>query len=242
MRTFGLGFPVTAYNPFEGDRGAALYASPAGDDDPHAIEYRRPRVVMAGLGFVADTFPAPGDGPMGLDAIVVLTKQDDPETLTDSLTWPLPAEYLATTFWVNVRSHLGGLELDSIDGPQRISVDADGVQVPTIDGSGVIVLATKRDAGGVLVWAIYTPSPNGAPPVSLKLTTAEDSGLVATLDYLPPGRDFRFELSGLTDGTTYTLQLIAIDVDGGETILSTQPFTADAAGPPAVSVSFDVDD
>ena len=236
MRAISAGIPwTTLYNPFDGDAGRALYVSPAGVTDAREIVYRRLRLLSAGPASVCIDFPLAGDGPLGLDAHVALVKTPDP------LEWTLPEEYLDESFVVNVRPHLGGLELDTISGTQLITVDAEAEPVATIDGCGEIVQATKRDGGGVIVWAIYTPSSTGAQPVTLKLTTAEDSDLVATLDYLPPGRDFRFELSGLVNAITYTLQLIAVDADGAGTILSTQHFTADAAGPPSVSVSFEVD-
>ena len=225
MRFIGTNHALwTTHTPFVGD-GVALYVSPAGVDDPTAINYRNLRMLPQGVGVIFDGFPAAGDGPFGLDAHVAIAAAGD------ALDWSLPDEYLSSVFWANVRPHRHGLEGDILSGWQRIVTASDGTPLDSL-GGGQIVRLTKLDAGGVRVWFVYLPSVTGTDPVSFRVSALLSSSEVVGSDiaFSKPRRDYYVDLPGLADGVTYTIRLLAVGAISNQ-ILDTKPFTADALGP-----------
>lgn len=225
MRIIGRDIPwITTHNPFDGASGAALYVSPAGVLDASQIVYRNRRCLPVGAASVCDTFPAIGDGPLGLDAHVALVKAPAP------LDWTLPVEYATAEFAFNVRPHQTGLELDVLSGAHLIETD-DGETVAGLHGVLIVISTTKLDGGGLRVWFRYLPNAGDDDLTTLRI---EDTAEPATVDPVNTSaksdNDYQIDLAGLDDATAYTFAIIGI-TDTGETTLGTFNVTGDDLGP-----------
>lgn len=217
---------ITTHNPFDGNVGAAIYVSPAGVDDRHAVKYRNNRLIPHGPGVVCDTFPASGDGPLGLDAHAAIVKSPDP------LTWELPDDYLTSTFWVNVRPHKEGLELELVSQPLRITTE-EGEDLPLLHGAVIVLGTTKLDGGGIRVWFRYIPALSGLQPTSFRVEDTEDPTDVVPATVPANGsHDYYAAVFGLEDEADYTLRIVGL-ADEDETNLTTFDITGDNAGPDA---------
>lgn len=225
MRAISSGIPWnTIYNPFNGDVGRALYVSPDGVTDPSEINYRNIRLLSLGPATVCNEFPAIGDGPLGLDAHVALAKTTDP------LEWTLPAEYLDSSFVVNVRPHKAGLELDAISGSQLVQT-ADGQAVANVRGFVQVLQLTPLDGGSVRVWFRYYTSATGEQPTSFEIRDTADPQTITTVSVATKSdHDYEIELAGLLDATDYTFAIVAL-TDSAESELTTFDVTGDNAGP-----------
>ncbi len=214
----------TTYNPFDGAVGRALYVSPAGVQDASQIAYRNLRLLSPGAASVCDAFPALGDGPLGFDAHVALAKNADP------LEWTLPAEYLSTTFVINVRPHQSGLELDTISGAQMVLSDAGGPGT-LVFGFVEVLSTTKLDGGGLRVWFRFYTTFEGPQPTTFEIRDNAEVPTIATVSVnaVTP-HNYYAELSGLEDGTPYTFAIVAL-VDAAETDMTTFDVTGDNDGP-----------
>lgn len=211
------------HNPFDGDVGSALYVSPTGITDAAQIRYRNLRLLAVGPASVCDEFPAIGDGPLGLDAHVALVKSPD------SLNWAMPTEYLTTSFVVNVRPHQSGLELDGISGSQVVAAIG-GEGSPAILGDAIVIQSTKLDGGGLRVWFRFVPG-DGPQPDSFRVADVEvTTTIVPATISARSDNDYTVELSGLADGTNYSLAIIGI-TGSDETQLTTCNVTGDDDGP-----------
>jgi hypothetical protein len=219
---------ITTHNPFEGDAGAALYVSPAGETAARSVIYRNKRLLPIGPAVICDTFPAVGDGPLGLDAYVALVKSPDP------LTWPLPDDYVSSLFVVNVRPHADGLELDDISGAMLITTD-DGEAADALLGQAIVLGTTKLDGGGVRVWFRYVPAPTGLQPTDFRVEHAiEPTSVIPAMVPANGAHDYYASVFGLDDGADYVLQIVGIAADDDvATTLTTFPVTGDDEGPDA---------
>lgn len=216
---------VSVGSPLDGDYGLAVYLGPPGVDDADCIRFRR-MVCFAGGQFPLDVSGEWNAGGELLGASIAgLVKAP-----ADTIVINLPAGYLSTVFWAQVRPHDHGLELDTLFQPQRV-VSSSGTGVPQIDGQGTITLLRPLDNGGVEVRFDWFPAVTGIPPV--EFVVRRISGPSSPADVVVPAAARVAVVSGLTDGV-YAFALLARN--GASVItLATATVTADTAGPAAAT-------
>ena len=213
------------HHPFAG-RGASLYAGIG--EGPDVVQFRKIRILgnrfVRGSGFtIAD----------GLRKCCILAQATDP---TASLTLAVPAEWQDQSVWIQVRTFWNHCESTHNFDPQRLDVTSEGELNQTIQGTGRIVAADKRDGGVYELRVTYTPASYGVQPTELIIRqTAGPGSLPDVSTPYVDTRRFTLETDPLTDGQSYTFALIAKH-DTVELTLDSITFVADAAGPPAPSI------
>ncbi len=231
MRLLQDDVPLILINrPFAGGLGAALYL---GQGSATAIEYRRNRLLDGATSLVPRlTMYRLGEASVSKTPAVDLVKSPATE-----LQATIPAGWLPGDVWANVRTHQADIENETIYHPRRLNADGSGDVVDAVLGTARVLGLDKRDAGGLRIRWVYAASVDGLQPdYFLCRKTAGPTTVVSiTTDALDGGRDYAFELSGLQDGGAYTFAIDAVAGTVTTTLLTGIAFTADAAGPPAVS-------
>jgi len=230
MRIFG---PPLAFNhhPITG-RGAALYVGvgniDGSDPGPDSVIFRKlrilPRKWVRGSGFSI------GDG---LVKTAMIASTADP---TAELTFAVPAGWYGRVVYVQVRTWWECCENLHNSQPLRLHITDEGEIDPIIYGTGNIIAADKRDGGIYRVRCAYYSSPDGTQPTTMILRKTAGTGTLADveIEYDPARRRYNFDTAALTDAGSYTFAFLAKS-GSVELTLDTITFTADAAGPPAVT-------
>lgn len=217
---------VPTTSAFEGGVGAALYVGPPDVEDAGAINYSNQRTLVGHLIPLGDW---PGDY-LQHDAAVGVVKSPG-----ESIDWTLPDAYLGTTFWVNVRPHENGLELPTLSGAQRVVADDEGVIVPAIGGTGVVVHVVQLDGGGVLVDVEWYRGETGSNPTELALeSTSGPTSASVSVDYDPRQIRYALQIDGLDPDAAYEFDVIARNADASLTF-GTVEITTDGTGPDPVT-------
>ncbi|HTN02937.1 MAG TPA: hypothetical protein VL132_13715 [Planctomycetaceae bacterium] len=221
---------VLADRPFAGSLGAALYL---GRGAATAIEYRRCRILDGATSLV----PRLEMYPLGEASVPKTPAVDLVKSPTTELQATIPADWLPGDVWANVRTHQADIENETIYHPRRLKADGTGDVVDAVLGTARVLGLDKRDAGGLRLRWVYAASRDGLQPdyFLLRRTAGPTAVASVTTSAIDGGRDYAFELAGLQDGGAYTFAIDAVAGTITTTLLTGIAFTADAAGPPAVS-------
>lgn len=221
---------VLADRPFAGGLGAALYL---GRGSASAIEYRRNRLLDGATSLV----PLLSMYPLGAASVPKTPAVDLVKSPTTALEATIPAGWLPGDVWANVRTHQADIENETIYHPRRLNADGSGDVVDAVLGTARVLGLDKRDAGGLRIRWIYAASVDGLQPEYFLCRKTAGPTTVASITTaaIDGGRDYAFELAGLQDGGVYTFAIDAVAGTITTTLLTGIDFTADAAGPPAVS-------
>ena len=162
------------------------------------------------------------------DASVAVVKSP-----TTDIAWTLPAEYLGATFWVQVRPHEGGLELDTIYRPRQVRANADGDLIEIVGGTAVITRVEQLDGGGARLWWDWYPAIGASQPAEF-VWSGFAAGATTPAPVITPlefgGVRYVADVLGMDDGATYTLTLVG-RAGVIELTLGTLSFVPDATGP-----------
>lgn len=238
----GVGF-LPIHRPFQGGVGASLYAAAVDPDDdpgPIAIEYRRNR-ALDGCNSVArcsdDLFEL-GAESVPKSPRVGFCEQPDAEISID-----IPDDWLEQAIWTQVRTFGEDYENETLYRHRRILADAGGDEDTIVRGTLTVIELMKRDGGGLLVRAMYAPSRDGVQPEQFRLVKVSGTGSIADVveSYSEKRRLYEFEATGGTNGVAYTFRIDAEADPVVTTLASAIEFTADSAGPPAVTAAVAVE-
>lgn len=232
-RVFDQHQTVPVRNRHEGGPNVSAYVSDPGVDDPAQIRYRDIQLVDEG-GAALSVIPA-GDWAPGGDYYIPQRGVGIVACATEQIAVALGAAYTNVTFWMQLRVSEDGIENDSVDAPQRITVDASQDASDTIDGTVFVTGVDRRDAGGLRVRFEWSPTLTGIQPTQFRLTrtagptTPADVSVVRSTVF----NYYTIDVSSLQDAGAYTFNLIAENGATAKTV-ATVNFTADATGPEAV--------
>jgi hypothetical protein len=147
-----------------------------------------------------------------------------PIATTPSLTYSTPplAAGADTTFVVRAFDSDSGLEEANTDARVRIIVDANGNDVTSQPNAPRSLFARPTAAGGCLVSWIYSTNAQGGAPLGFNVylsqgSTPNYSSFTATVPYLPGVGAYACNLSGLINGTQYTISVRAYNSISVET-------------------------
>jgi hypothetical protein len=230
MRVLGRNVRAN-HHPFTG-RGASLYVgigpSNGSDPGPESVVFRKLRVlggsIVKGSGWsIAD----------GINKTCRISHVSDP---TSVFSYEFPAGWHGRIVYLQIRTHWDDCETVINPDPVRLDFTSGGDLDPTIHGTGTIISAEKRDGGVYRIRTRYTRALDGTQPLILLLRKSAGTGTLADveLDYSADKTDYKFDTAALTDAGSYTFQFVAQN-DTIELVLDSITFTADAAGPPAVT-------
>ncbi len=228
-----------SHRPYAGPLGVSLYAAavdPLADPGPRSIEYRRCRILDG-----SDTVLAGLDGVYALGAASV-TKSPRLASVTNptaEIRYLIPEEWAEQAVWAQLRTYAADHENETIYRPRRIHLDADGEDVTPVLATATVIAIEKRDGGGLLLRFSYNASRDSATPTQFVLTKVTGTGTITpgTVDYDATERIYEIEITGLTNAVAYTFTLSAETETGSTDLVTGIAFTADAAGPPAVTVT-----
>lgn len=238
---------VAVRNKFLGSRGVGVYLSPigGGQDD---IVYRNQRLYRQRSGrttaigvpvvFSGDYTPATDE--LLNDATLDTNKLVDGET-TGSFPFTLPSGYEAegADFWIDLRTHEGGLENQSLYRPRHIIVGV-GEESDAVLGTAALIRVVKLDGGDARIDFEYIASLSGAQPASFTLRKLTGTGTIADISvaFVSGQRDYSGTITGMTSGLTYTFRLFGV-VGAVETqLIATITVVADGDGPAALTVTY----
>lgn len=219
------------HKPFSG-RGASLYVGvgpiDGSDPGPDSVVFRKLR--MLGVNMVKGSTWSIADGIIKSSRLAHVA---DPTT---QFSFATPAAWLGRIVYLQVRTHWDDCETTINPDPVRLDFTDAGALDDVIHGTGEIVSAEKRDGGTYRLKTRYYKATDGTQPLALLIRKSAGPGTLAdvALEYSSDLSDYTFTTAALTDATSYTFQLIA-QAGSVELILDSITFTADAAGPPAVS-------
>lgn len=247
------------HRPFEGGRGVSLYLGigPESGEDPgpESIKFRSLRVMPScrkdrykrGPAFVRGSGFDFGNGVRKTSAVAVVK---DP---VDSIDFPLPPELAERVVWMQICVHDQHVENRTNYRPIRLNLDEELENTNTILGTGRLMSIEKRDGGKVLFRFVYDRARDGIQPTQFVATKISGAGTIAdvavnyqgTSPLYPYGiREYQLETPALQDGENYVYQILAKNgsvtkalvgnAGGGDPDIE---FTADAAGPPAPTLS-----
>lgn len=229
---------VVVSSRFAGDRGVGLYLSPPDAAGSELIRFRNTRLYPSRdcLGVYVGEYQ-PGGEDLLNDATLAVVKEPATE-----LEYTLPAEYLVegTTFWAQLRVHEDGLEDDTLYRPRQFVVGPAG-EAETILGTAAVIRKVKLDGGGLRLVFEYVASLSGPQPESFLIRKISGTGTIADVEVsaVLGQRDYSADVAGLTGGAAYVFELLGV-FDGEETsLISGITFTADAAGPTVLTVSYE---
>lgn len=219
-----------AARPFAGGMGATLYAA-AGDAsiEATAIQYRRPVLMNA----AQQALSLSGGAFEKLSTAIEIVKQPDTFEAIDVLA----QGWGSKTVWMQIRTHECEVENAQITGQRKYTFDADGDIVAPILGTARLIRSEKRDNGGWLFEFQYLPSPDGLQPAEfvLQRTAGPTSPADVETDSVPGAFYYSLEVAGLTDGGSYTFQILARNGSTTKDLLTGLSITADGSGPGAVT-------
>lgn len=145
-----------------------------------------------------------------------------------------------TTFAVRAYDSVSGLEEDNVDCRVRIVIDAAGVDVTNRPNAPVGLTARATAGGGAVVeWGYATAGQRGAPTGFKVWATAGASvnyavSPAATVSYAAGRPSHTATLTGLVDGTSYSIGVRATNAKGDETNTNKTTVVGDSTGPDAV--------
>lgn len=225
-----------AQRPFAGTLGASLYL---GDGDPSAdpgqtsIVYRR-NLILDGV----DQLVSCGVTlPLGASSVPKTPAVAQVASPTDELSYAIPAALHGRVVWAQVRTFAGDVENESIYRPRRIVLDGDGDLDDRILGAARVTELVALDGGGVLVRFTYDAARDGAQPTQFALvrTAGPTSPASGTTPFVSGGRRYEISIPSLQHAGSYTFKLRADAASSAADLVTGILFTADGAGPPAVS-------
>ena len=233
-----------AARPFEGDVGVSLYVGvvdPANDPGPTAIVHCRKRSLNGGGDLLA--YPRQ-EYDLGAASVPKTPRIASAESPDAELSLTIPAAWHDKAVWLQLRTFADDLENETLYRPRRLLLTTEGDLDEIVSGTATLLSTQKRDAGGLLVKFRYNPSREGLQPTQFLLRQLTGTGTITdgSVDYVPPfavgdlGQQlYEVEVTGLTDAAAYTFALLGTDGTTQTELIASIPFTADAAGPPAVS-------
>lgn len=160
---------------------------------------------------------------------------------TSSLTFDTPALAAPSdnTFLVRPYDTASGLENQGVDATVRIVIDATGADVTGRPNAPTNVQARPIAGAGVRVTWSYNPALQGGAPTAFKVWV--QAGAIdyaptpaAVVAYSSGAFEFTADVTGLTDGVTYTAGVRATNATGDETNTATTTATADGSGPAGI--------
>lgn len=227
---------LLSHRPYQGATGAALYVAavePENDPGPSALEYRRNRILNGADTLLVRNVVYPlGASSVPKSPALAFVKQP-----TDQLAFEIPETWAGKLLHVNIRTHAADFENETISGSQRLLIDGDGIATElAILGTARLLAAEKRDGGGVRIRWVWTRAKDGTQPeqfvvVPVSGPTTPDPVIVLASS----ARNYEAIVSGLQNAGSYVFRVDAENGSTTATVIASIPFTADAAGPPAVS-------
>lgn len=222
--------------PFAGGKGASLYlgdGDPLADPGPSCIRYRRDLVLDAN-NFVVALCATHDFGAASFPKSLAVDQVDQPDA---ELAYTIPATLYGRVVWAQVRTFKDDVENETLYRPRRIVLDGSGGDASEILGTARVIEILALDAGGVRVRFVYEPSRDGAQPVqfSLNRTAGPTSPSPGVTPFVANQRQYDLTIAGLQHAGAYTFKLTAEGATTSADLVTGITFTADAAGPPAVS-------
>ena len=161
------------------------------------------------------------------------------QTQTTSWTTPLLSAPGTWSFGARAANNYG--EEQNLDCAVTIVLDSLGNDVTNRPAPPVGLRAFATAAGGIRAEWYYPPTRGAKAPTGFHvyIGTGGTPNYAASVAAVPFAavihNSFVANLSGLTDGTTYSISVRAYNASGEEANTSTASVTADAMGPSAVS-------
>lgn len=217
------------HRPFQGGLGSAVYVGTGAAAD--SIEYRSGRIFDGANRVLFGGETDFGDDNVQKTKAVAFAKSPDKPT------WAIPASLADTTVWFQVRSHEEDLENESIYGARKIALDSNRDDASSILGSGYVIRTERRDSGGLRVHFAWRNATDGIQPTQFVLTKTAGPGdpIEVKIYHASNVPLYKINVPGLQDAQAYTFELKAINGSTELVIDNAIAFTADAAGPPAVT-------
>lgn len=159
------------------------------------------------------------------NAVFLYTEIGTQDTLPAS---PAPTT-LTVTGLLNGTTYKFNVNANSVDGNSGVSTDSNEVtpQGATVPDAPAIVNTFAGNQAAALTWSAPA-SDGGSPILSYNLQYANGSGAAATILHIPANK-LGTTLSDLTSGSTYNIQLTAVNVKG-ESSAATASVLIPAAG------------
>jgi hypothetical protein len=164
-----------------------------------------------------------------------------PVATVSGLSWVTPAlpANAIVTYAVRAFDTVSGLEEPNIDARVTIRVNASQADVTGLPNAPTGLTATPAAGATARVAWQYNPGGQGGAPTGFRVyrgTPAVDYGTVAaTVPYSAGVAAYVATLSGLVDGSIYTVAVRAFNAVGTESNATVATFTADGTGPDPVN-------
>ncbi|WP_440591895.1 hypothetical protein [Schlesneria sp.] len=180
--------------PFEGSKGAKLYAGLGGPDQ---IPYRHHKIL--------DGRHPPLNPPASNDTSIATVVSPVNQFVT-----ALPAAWWGRDdIWLQVRTFEGDHENESIHGPRNVALDGNGDVIGIVAGAANVLGVDVGSTGSATIRFVWTPEPNCAALTDFAAVWLSGPSVLGTLLQAPSGSRIQaFLLTGLSAGT-YSFRLEA---------------------------------